>query len=80
MKLPPKLQNPVPPKAIPVQCAVKIAHIVVPLMPMDQPFVEGERYKEAGATEWPRRLDLYRADPAGPWVRRHGVLLKAPET
>ena len=50
------------------------------LVPLDLPFVEGERYRKAGATEWPGRLDLYRTDPAGPWVRRHGVLLRAPET
>ena len=46
------------------------------LVPLDSPFGEGERYREAEATEWPSRLDLYRADPAGPWVFRYGVLLK----
>jgi len=49
-------------------------------IPLDQPFVEGERYREAEATEWPTRLDLYRADPTGPWVRQHGVLQKVSET
>ena len=50
------------------------------LVPLDQPFVEGERYREAEATEWPRRLDLYRADSTGPWVRRHSVLLPSDAT
>ena len=50
------------------------------LVPLDLPFSEGGRYREAEATEWPSRLDLYRADPTGPWVFRCGVLLKAPET
>jgi hypothetical protein len=58
-----------------VQPSAPSAHI-----PLDQPFVEGERYREAEATEWPRRLDLYRADPTGPWVRQHGVLQKVSET
>jgi hypothetical protein len=48
-------------------------------VPLDLPFAEGKRYRKAGATEWPGRLDLYRTDPAGPWVRRHGVMLKVPE-
>jgi hypothetical protein len=50
------------------------------LFPLDSPFVEGEQYREAVATEWPSRLDLYRADPTGPWVRQHGVLQKVSET
>ena len=45
------------------------------LVPLDLPFVDGQRYREAGATELSSRLDLYLADPAGPWVRRFGVLL-----
>lgn len=58
-----------------VQPSAPSAHI-----PLDSPFVEGGRYRGADATEWPSRLDLYRADPTGPWVFRYGVLLKAPET
>jgi len=50
------------------------------LFPLDSPFVEGERYREAVATEWPSRLDLFRADPVGTWVRQHGVLQKVSET
>lgn len=50
-------------------------------VPLDQPFAEGQRYGLAGATEWPSRLDLFIADPAGPWLRRHGVLLATqPQT
>ena len=47
------------------------------LVPLQAPFVEGRRYREAGATEASNRLDLYVADPAGTWLRRHGVLLSA---
>lgn len=45
------------------------------LVPLDRPFAEGQRYREAGATEVATRLDCYLEDPAGPWVRHHGVLL-----
>ena len=46
-----------------------------PLVPLDSPFVDGQRYRLAGATELATRLDCYLADPAGPWRRRHGVLV-----
>lgn len=48
------------------------------LVPLNVPFVEGERYRPAGATETRTRLDLYLADPTGPWIRIHGVLMVAP--
>jgi hypothetical protein len=48
------------------------------LVPLDKPFVEGVRYREAGATDARNRLDLYLADESGPWLRKHGVLLAQP--
>ena len=45
------------------------------LVPLNAPFVDGGRYRLAGATEARTRLDLYLADPNGPWIRRHGVLI-----
>ncbi len=45
-----------------------------PLVPINVPFAEGARYREAGATEAATRLDLYIADDSGPWIRRAGVL------
>ncbi len=45
------------------------------LVPIDIPFADGMRYREAGATEIRTRLDLFVSDPAGPWVRRYGVLV-----
>lgn len=45
------------------------------LVPLDSPFVEGRRYRMAGATDALTRLDLYIADPAGLWVRTAGVLM-----
>ncbi len=50
-------------------------HALFPFVPLDLPFVDGGRYQLADGTEWPSRLDLYHADPAGPWIRRNGVLL-----
>ena len=46
-----------------------------PLVPLEAPWVDGGRFREAGATEARTRLDLYLADPNGPWIRRHGVLI-----
>ncbi len=69
-KLPPRCGQPLPagPRpAIPATSA--------PLVPLDAPWRDGQRYNLAGATEWPGKLDLYRADPAGPWIRRHGVVI-----
>lgn len=55
---------------------VRLSALSAPiLVPLDEPFVEGRRYRQARATEWRARLDLFVADPAGPWLRRHGVLL-----
>jgi hypothetical protein len=47
-------------------------------VPLDVPFEERQRYRMAGATELRTRLDLYVADPAGPWVRTYGVLIAVP--
>jgi hypothetical protein len=44
-------------------------------VPIETPFIEGERYRVAGADELRSRLALYLRDPAGPWIRRHGVLI-----
>lgn len=49
-----------------------------PLVPLDQPFVEGQRYRLADVVEWPSRFDLYHVDTGGPWLRRHGVLMAIP--
>ena len=45
------------------------------LAPLDTPWRDGARYRMAGACEVGSRLDCYVADPAGPWIRRSGVLL-----
>jgi hypothetical protein len=45
------------------------------LVPLAVPFIDGARYSEAGATDR-NRLDLYVADVSGPWVRRHGALMR----
>lgn len=45
------------------------------LVPLDQPFADGQCYADAGACEVATHLDLFRADLAGPWIRRHGVLI-----
>ncbi len=52
------------------------------LVPLETPFIDGHRYRGAGATEARTRhgkLDLFFADPAGPWIRQHGVLLSVAE-
>lgn len=46
-----------------------------PLVPIERPFMEGCRYREAGVLEVRSRFDLYHEDPAGEWIRRHGVLI-----
>lgn len=45
------------------------------LVPLETPWIDGGRYRIVGATEWPSRLNLYLADPNGPWIRLHGVLI-----
>ncbi len=45
------------------------------LTPLDTPWVDGQRYREAGAVEITTRLDCYVEDPAGPWFRIHGILI-----
>lgn len=45
------------------------------LVPIHAPFIDGRHYRKATATEWPSRLDLFVEDEAGPWIRRHGVLI-----
>lgn len=44
------------------------------LVPRDAPWQEGGRYRLAGETD-ADRLDLFEQDPAGEWIRRHGVLI-----
>jgi hypothetical protein len=56
-----------------------LSSLSAPLVPLAMPWREGARYREAGAAEIVSRLDLYVEDPAGPWIRRHGVLLAVPE-
>jgi len=50
------------------------------LIPLEPPFVDGQRYREAQSTERATRLDLFVDDASGPWIRRHGVLLAVSET
>lgn len=45
------------------------------LVPRDAPWQDGARYRLAGEID-ADRLDLFEADPAGEWIRRHGVLLR----
>lgn len=47
------------------------------LIPLDKPFEERMRYREADMCEVRNRLDLYYEDPNGPWVRLHGNILLA---
>lgn len=51
------------------------AKIRPPLIPLESPWRNGARYREAGCTEIRNRLACYIEDEAGPWVRRHGVLI-----
>jgi len=44
------------------------------LVPRDAPWQEGLRYRLAGETD-ADRLDLFEQDPAGEWIRLHGVLI-----
>lgn len=44
-------------------------------VPLDEPFRDGGRYRFAGACEIRTRLDLFFADPAGPWLRTRGTLV-----
>lgn len=74
-KLPPKRGQTLPAKAGLALSALSAP--IAPLVPLDQPFVDGQRYREAGALELATRLDLFVADPVGPWIRRYGVLLSA---
>lgn len=54
---------------------MKLTATAAALVPLDVAFADGQRYRMAGATEARSRLDLYVADPAGPWIRLHGVLI-----
>jgi hypothetical protein len=45
------------------------------LVPIDEPWSEGRRYRSAGAAEIGSRLDLYVQDDTGPFIRLAGVLL-----
>ena len=46
-----------------------------PLVPLDAPWKDGCRYREAGAVEIGSRLDCYFEDNEGPFVCRFGTLL-----
>jgi hypothetical protein len=72
-KLPPKCSQTQPAKTRP--CLSTQPAIRSPLVPLESPWLDGQRYRPAGATELATRLDLFLADPAGPWIRRYGVLL-----
>lgn len=73
-KLPPKCAQTPPVNASPAISALSAPALV----PLDVPFVDGQLYRIAGATEFLSRLDLYVADPAGPWLRLRGTMMKAP--
>ncbi len=45
------------------------------LVPLETPFVEGERYSRAPCTEWPSRLDLYHLHSTGDTRRAGGMLI-----
>jgi hypothetical protein len=51
------------------------AQMEAPLIPMHAPFIEGRRYRTAGATELRSRLDLYVESKTGPLRRHHGALM-----
>lgn len=57
------------------KAGIALSALSAPLVPFDAPFVDRQRYREAGASEVATRLPLYLSDPAGPWIRLHGVLL-----
>ena len=61
--------------SIRAKSGLALSALSAPLVPLDEPFIEGQRYRLAGATELATRVDCYLADPAGPWRRRHGVLV-----
>lgn len=46
------------------------------LVPLDQPWKDGSRYRPAGAAEIASRLDCFLEDPEGPYVRLYGTLLR----
>ena len=58
--------------------APSASHIPItrpPLVPIEAPWQDGTRYREARAWETAKpHFECYVADPAGPWIRRHGVL------
>ena len=47
---------------------------VTALVPRDEPFQDGQRYRLAGESD-ANRLDLFIADKDGPWLRLHGTLV-----
>ena len=53
----------------------RIYHPTAPLVPLDAPWKDGHRYREAGAVEVGSRLDCYFEDNEGPFVCRFGALL-----
>jgi hypothetical protein len=56
-------------------CLSCLSSTPAPLVPLYVAWRDGARYRQAQATEWPSRLDLYLEDPSGPWIRKHGVLI-----
>jgi hypothetical protein len=51
-----------------------------PLIPLESPWVEGRRYRYAAMHEVKNKLPLFREDPNGDTLRRHGVLMCANAT
>jgi hypothetical protein len=49
-----------------------------PLVPLEASWIEGERYRLAGAHEIANRLPLFVHDPHGDTLRRHGCLILSP--
>jgi hypothetical protein len=51
------------------------APVRAPLIPLESPWIDGARYRFAGAFEIPSRLPLFYLDPDGDTRRLHGVLV-----
>src|SRR5690606_21502082 len=45
------------------------------MVPLEEPFIEGQRFRQIDVMEVGNRLDLYRLDDHGPCMRLHGVLI-----
>lgn len=53
---------------------ISLSPLSPPLVPLDEPFIDGNRYAEAGVYSLDR-LPLYLAKTDGQWIRKHGLLL-----